>query len=257
MDDKSELKYSRVRERIMGLLTDLNVGDVIPPERVLAADSNVSRLTVRRAVDGLVRDGYLTRRQGSGTFVARPTITQSPSAASFSIGMRERGLTPTTQVLSATREEAGPQLSWRLHIAPSEKVLVIKRLRLADGEPVAIATTHLIDSQVPDFPDEELAGQSLYAILSDRYGIEVAGGRQTVEPTVTRPAERDLLQVPPYAPAFLFRTSTHTADGTIVEFTRTLFRGDRYLITAELDLSPRTSEDLRHLTGGVVATPLE
>lgn len=250
-------KYDRVREWISGLLEDLNVGDLIPPERVLAQDSGVSRLTVRRAVDDLVNAGLLVRKQGSGTYVARPRIAQAASASSFSIGMRQRGLTPFTRVLTVHREEAGPQLAWRLHVAPSEQILVIKRLRLADDDPVALATTHLVAGTVPDFPADELERRSLYQILAETYSVQVTGGHQTVEPTVTSPEERDLLQVPPYAPAFLFRTTTHAADGTIVEFTRTLFRGDRFVLTAELDIAARPEEDLGHLQGGASATLLE
>ncbi|NED97845.1 GntR family transcriptional regulator [Phytoactinopolyspora alkaliphila] len=250
-------KYSMVRERIMGLLEDLNVGDPIPPERVLTEDCNVSRLTVRRAVDDLVRDGYLTRRQGSGTYVARPTITQAPTAASFSLGMRQRGLTPATRVLSVEHREAGARLSWRLHVSPSEQVMVIRRLRLADDEPVAVATTHLAESLTPDFPADELEQRSLYEVIEDRYGLKVTGGTQTVEPTVTNPAETDVLKVPPYAPAFLFRTTTHTADGVVVEFTRTVFRGDRYMISATLDISAAPHEDLSYLDQGARAPLLE
>ena len=250
-------KYRQVRERISGMLEDLNVGDLIPPERVLAEDSKVSRLTVRRAVDDLVRDGVLTRKQGSGTYVARPTLKQSPNASSFSISMLQRGLTPSTVVLGVETMEAGPQLSWRLHVAPSEPVLVIRRLRLADGEPVAVAKTHLVAEMVPDFPTEDLERRSLYEILADRYQVKVSGGRQTVEPTATSNEERELLQGPPYAPSFLFRTTTHTPDGVTVEFTRTLFRGDRYVLSADLDIAAAPEEDLSHLDKGVSGELLE
>lgn len=249
MDRQKGHKYNLVRERINSLLQDLNVGDMIPPERVLAEDSNVSRLTVRRAVDDLVADGILTRRQGSGTYVARPTITQSPTASSFSISMRQRGLTPATVVLDVEQQEAGPQLSWRLHVAPAEALLVVRRLRLADEEPVAVSTTHLVAAKVPDFPAEELQRRSLYEVLAERYGLVVSGGRQTVEPTVTSPAETELLGVPPYAPSFLFRTTTHTEHGEVVEFTRTIFRGDRYLLSAELDMATASRLDLGVLPG--------
>ncbi|WP_162448254.1 GntR family transcriptional regulator [Phytoactinopolyspora mesophila] len=246
-----------VRDRIMSLLENLNVGDPIPPERALGEDCGVSRLTVRRAVDDLVRDGYLTRRQGSGTYVARPTVVQSPTASSFSVGLRRRGLTPATRVLSADRADAGVRLGWRLQIAPSDQVLVIRRLRLADGEPMAIATTHLPDEMVPGLQVDELETRSLYEVLEDQYGLKVSAGTQTVEPTVVSPAESTELQVPPYSPAFLFRTITRTGEGVPVEFTQTLFRGDRYMITAELDLTTTPHEDLGHPHGLASAGLLE
>jgi GntR family transcriptional regulator len=242
-------KHNMVRERIMSLLEDLNVGDPIPPERVLEEDCGVSRLTVRRAVDDLVRDGHLIRRQGSGTYVARPTVTQSPTSSSFSLGLRQRGITPSTRVVDVEHSDAGVRLSWRLQIAPSDPVTTIRRLRLADGDPIAIATTSLPDALIPHLPTAELEEKSLYRLLADNYDLRVTSGTQTVEPTVVSPSESTLLEVPPYSPAFLFRTTTRAADGTPVEFTQTLFRGDRYMITSELDLTATPEEDLGHPHG--------
>lgn len=236
-------KHDMVRERIMIMLESLNVGDPIPPERVLVEDCKVSRLTVRRAVDDLVREGLLTRRQGSGTYVARPTVTQSPTASSFSLDLRRRGLMPANQIVAVERADAGAQLSWRLQVAPSDQVLVIRRLRLADGEPMAVSTTYLPDALVPDLPVDELEQRSLYRVLEDRYGLKVCAGIQTVQPTVTSPQEAEVLKVPSYSPAFLFRTTTRTGDGAVVEFTRAVYRGDRYMITAELDLGSTQDDD--------------
>jgi GntR family transcriptional regulator len=250
-------KHDMVRERIMTMLESLNVGDPIPPERVLVEDCKVSRLTVRRAVDDLVREGLLTRRQGSGTYVARPTITQSPTASSFSLDLRRRGLTPVNQIIGVDRTDAGAQLSWRLQVAPSDQVLVIRRLRLADGEPMAVATTYLPDVLVPDLPVDELEHRSLYRVLEDRYGLKVCGGTQTVQPTVTNPQEAAVLKVPSYTPAFLFRTTTRTGDGVTVEFTQAVFRGDRYLITAELDLGSTQDDDPSHPRALRRTVPLE
>jgi GntR family transcriptional regulator len=242
-------KHNMVRERIMSLLEDLNVGDPIPPERVLEEDCGVSRLTVRRAVDDLVRDGHLIRKQGSGTYVARPTITQSPTASSFSMGLRRRGITPSTRVVGVERSDAGVRMSWRLQIAPSDTIVAIRRLRLADGDPIALATTTLPDALVPGLPAEELEEKSLYQLLSDRYGLKVVAGAQTIEPTVLSQEESAVLDAPPYSPAFLFRTATRTSDGVPIEFTQTLFRGDRYMITSELDLTSTPEEDLGHPRG--------
>lgn len=250
-------KHDMVRERIMIMLESLNVGDPIPPERVLVEECNVSRLTVRRAVDDLVQEGLLTRRHGSGTYVARPTITQSPTASSFSVDLLRRGLTPVSRVIGVDQTDAGARLSWRLEVVPSDRVVIVRRLRLAGGEPMAIATTYLPAALVPDLPVDELEQRSLYRVLEERYGLKVSAGTQTVQPTVTSPEETAMLKVPPYSPAFLFRTTTRTGDGTVVEFTQTVFRGDRYLITAELDLATTPEDDMGDPRGLRRTRPLE
>jgi GntR family transcriptional regulator len=120
-----------------------------------------------------------------------------------------------------------------LHVSPSEEILVIKRLRLADGETMAIETLHLPKPLVPDLEAKDLGG-SFYELYRDRYGIMIASGTQAIEPTVTNAEESDALGVPLHSPAFLFeRTSRDESDRT-VEFVHSVYRGDRYRIVTEL-----------------------
>src|SRR6187431_360564 len=111
-------KQSQTRERVIDLMERLGVGNAIPSERQLSVDLGVSRLTVRAALDELVREGYLVRRPGSKT-------------------------------LSLTVTTAGAYLGRCLHVSPSERIVVVKRLRLADGETMAIETLHVRESLVP------------------------------------------------------------------------------------------------------------
>src|SRR6266576_1889616 len=136
-------KQSAARQHVLELIRQLGVGTAIPSERQLSADLGVSRLTVRAALDDLAREGYLVRRRGSGTYVQQPKIAQELTMTSFSEDMRRRGMVPGSRTLSLTRELAGARLGRLLHASPSEKILVIKRLRLADGETMAIETLHL------------------------------------------------------------------------------------------------------------------
>ena len=116
------------------------MGEAIPAERQLSADFGVSRLTVRAALDDLVREGYLVRRHGSGTFVSEPKIAQELTMTSFTDDMRSRGLNPASETLDLRTVPAGARLGRLLHVSPSEPVLVADRLRLADGESMAIET---------------------------------------------------------------------------------------------------------------------
>ncbi len=226
-------KQSHTRQQVFDLIQQLGVGTAIPSERQLSADLGVSRLTVRAALDDLAREGYLVRRRGSGTYVQHPKISQELTITSFSDDMRRRGMEPGSRTLSMTTILAGARLGRFLQVSPSEPILVIKRLRMADGETMAIETLHLPEGLVPGLTAKDLTG-SFYDLLRDRYGIHIVHGTQTIEPTVTNEEESAALGVPLHSPAFLFeRTSRDERDRT-VEFVHSVYRGDRYRIVTEL-----------------------
>src|SRR5918912_2196812 len=125
-------KQSQTREQVVDLIEQIGVGAAIPSERQLSIDLGVSRLTVRAALDELVREGYLERRRGSGTFVREPKIAQELTMTSFSEDMRRRGMRPASKTLSLTTTMAGGRPGRCLLVSPSEKNVVAQRLRLAD-----------------------------------------------------------------------------------------------------------------------------
>src|SRR3954454_21800120 len=136
-------KQSHTRQQILDLIETMQVGAAIPPERKLSTDLGVSRLTVRAALDQLEREGYLVRRRGSGTFVREPKIAQELTITSFSEDMQRRGMRPGSRTLSLEMTMAGAYLGRALHVSPSERIVVAKRLRMADGETMAIETLHV------------------------------------------------------------------------------------------------------------------
>ena len=111
-------KQEETRERVRDLIESLEVGQSIPAERQLASDLGVSRLTLRAALDDLVRDGYLDRRHGSGTYVTEPKIAQPLTLTSFSDDMRRRGMTPGSRTLELTTTTAGARLAHHLGVSP-------------------------------------------------------------------------------------------------------------------------------------------
>jgi GntR family transcriptional regulator len=238
-------KQRETRERVLDLIETLKVGDSIPSERQLAGDLGVSRLTVRAALDELVREGYLLRRRGAGTFVAEPKVAkEAMTITSFSEDMRTRGLTPGSRTLELQVVPAGARLGRILHVSPAEPVTIAKRLRLADGEPLAIELLHVRESLFPGLTALDLEEDSFYELLARRYGIEIAGGEQTVEPTVTDEEESETLGVPLHSPALLFERVTRNPSGEIVEFTVSIYRGDRYRIVSQLGLGGQPAQPL-------------
>jgi len=219
-------KQSATRQQVLDLIARLGIGTAIPSERQLSADLGVSRLTVRAALDALAREGYVVRRRGSGTYVQQPKIAQE-------LTMRRRGMTPGSRTLSMETELAGARLGRLLRVSPSEKILVIKRLRLADGETMAIEALHLPSALVPGLEAKDLGG-SFYELLRDRYGVDIASGTQAIEPTVTNEEESAALGVPLHSPAFLFERTSRDDEGRTVEYVQSVYRGDRYRIVTEL-----------------------
>ena len=227
-------KQALVRDEILGMLDELRVGDALPSERRLASDLGVSRPTLRAVIDELVREGLLLRRHGSGTYVAEPKIALPLTMTSFSEDMARRGMRPSSRVVAFECQSAGAKLGQRLQISPVDEVFVITRLRLADDETMAIEWLHAPVSLLPGLRPEELATHSFYELLRVRRGIVIASGTQTIEPTVTSPEEADLLSVPVHSPAFLFERTTQSEQGEVVEFVRSVYRGDRYRLVTEL-----------------------
>jgi GntR family transcriptional regulator len=245
-------KQREAREQVLELIETLEVGDAIPSERALSTNLGVSRLTLRAALDDLVREGYLIRRRGSGTFVAEPKVAKGMEITSFSDDMRSRGLTPGSTTLDFRTIPAGARLGRILHVSPSEPVLTVKRLRLADGEPMAVEQLHVPESLFPGLTARDLEESGFYDLVETRYEIEIVGGTQTVEPTVTDEEESKLLGVPLHSPALQFERVTRSALGAVVEFTSSTYRGDRYRLVSELGIGGRSTTPI-----GLSARPLE
>ena len=147
-------------------------------------------------------------------------------------------MVPASRTLDLRIAPAGAHLGRLLHVSPSEPVVIISRLRLADRETMAIETLHVRESLVPGLSSRDLERQSFYELLLDRYGIDIVGGLQTIEPTVTNETESEALGVPLHSPAFLFERTTRSSSGEIVEYVRSIYRGDRYKLVTELNRSP-------------------
>jgi len=227
-------KQDETRDRVLDLIESVIVGQPIPAERQLALDLGVSRLTLRAALDELVRDGYLDRRHGSGTYVTEPKIAQPLTLTSFSDDMRRRGMTPGSRTLELASTVAGARLAHRLEVSPEARLIRVKRLRLADSKPMAMEVLYVPEVLVPGLTRSDFEDHSFYELLRERYGITIASGTQSIEPTVTNEEESEVLGVPLHTPAFLFERTTVSESGRIVEFVRSIYRGDRYRLVAEL-----------------------
>ncbi|WP_273888904.1 GntR family transcriptional regulator [Rubrobacter naiadicus] len=229
-------KYHQLKEIIREMVEqeELKEGEMIPSERELCERFGISRMTVRQAVMELVNEGVLYREQGRGTFVAARKV-QQPTArlTSFTQDMRERGMEPSSEVLEVEVEEAGLLVARRLGVEEGERVIRLRRLRLADGEPMALETSHLLYEVAKGVLGRDLAGRSLYEELSAA-GVEISRAEQSYEAVPVSEEEAALLGVEPGSAALLIERVTYDAGERPFEYVRSTYRGDRYRITATL-----------------------
>ncbi|MCD6291233.1 MAG: GntR family transcriptional regulator [Anaerolineae bacterium] len=220
--------YHQIRENLRDLIESgrLEPGAALPPERELAEQYGVSRLTVRQAISELVRDGLLIRQHGVGTFVAPPKLSQvQPVALSFTQRMIQAGHTPASRVLSCEIAPASHNVARHLDIPPGAPVIRLARVRLADGQPVMLEITHLPADRFPGLVDEDFRTQSLYTILATRYQVTIAEAIQTMEPVALTAYEAEQLHAQEGSAALFVEVTASSPEGWVAEYSRAVVRG--------------------------------
>lgn len=230
--------YLRLRRRLEHLIStgQLKSGDALPAERELAEFAGISRVTVRKAVDDLVKDGLLSRRRGSGTFVAKPVsrVEQTLSRlTSFTEDMARRGLVTRSEWLRRGVFLPSPEEMMILGLGVGGRVARVERLRFGDNLPLAIERASISHEFLPAPEDLET---SLYLEL-DKVGARPVRAIQRISATNIKEEEAALLGVPVGSAGLAIERLGYLASGRVVELTRSLYRGDAYDFVAELSLS--------------------
>lgn len=232
-------KYYGVKRQLLLLTQSMPPGSPVPPERELAQRYGTSRTTVRQALAELVVEGRLLRMQGKGTFVAKPKVAQVLELASYTARMRTHGLHPETRVLDIGYVTADEELAERLGIRPGGQALRIHRLRLADGEPMSVDTSHLPARRFPGLRKQLTQHPSLYETLADAHGVVLAEAEETIETVLAEPHDARLLGVDTGLPLLLLSRHAFDINGNPVEWAQSLYRGDRYKFVTRLRRNPR------------------
>ncbi|HEX3811356.1 MAG TPA: GntR family transcriptional regulator [Mycobacteriales bacterium] len=203
-------------------------GSKIPAERELAAGFEVSRQTVRDALDELERAGLITRRHGSGTYVAARRLEQS-LLGHFSIveSLRSAGAVVGTKVLSQRVVPALPAIARDLGLRSGTRVVELERLRTAQGELFMLERTWMPARLLPGIAESDVANDGLYATLRDKYGIVLVRAVESFEPVILRPDEAAALEDEPGQPALMLLRTTYDSADRPIETARAILRADR------------------------------
>ncbi len=221
---------------------DLKPDDQLPTESDLAQTYEVSKITVRQALRELADMGYVRREQGRGTFVARTRLELGPrELTSFTEEMRRHGLTAETRVLEAGVMPADDTMAETLAVPARADIFVLKRLRIADGQPIGIQTAYIPLELAPGLPGEPMENASLYEILHLKYGRRPSHARETHSAVLMEAEDAELLGVQPGSAALTGERTTYLETGQPLEFVRSIMRGDRYRIVLDLAAEPRGS----------------
>jgi GntR family transcriptional regulator len=229
--------HAQIEDRLAEAISagELQAGDRLPPERELAEDIGVSRMTLRQALDSLERRGMVVRARGrrGGTFVAEPKIERDMTRlAGLTEQLRRQGREAGARVLSAREGPCGQRTAAALGLSSGDRVVEVVRLRLSDGAPLALERSLFSAELFRGLLNFPLDG-SLYELIESRFGQIPWRAVERIEPVVADHAEAAALGVKPGAPLLLVERTAYNAHGVALEFARDLFRGDRTRILLE------------------------
>jgi GntR family transcriptional regulator len=233
LDGRSNLPLYQQLQRALKSAIDARIlapNDALPAERDLAADFAVSRITVRKALDGLVAEGLLLRRQGAGNFVSARVEKNFAMLTSFSEDMRARGRTPRSSWLKRSEGTVNPEEALALRLSPGTPVYRFHRLRYADETPMSIEVATLAASALPSL---DVVGESLYEAL-ERHGQRPVRALQRLRAVLLTHEQAGLLKARAGDAGLLVERLGSLRDGRAVEFSQSYYRGDMYDFVAEL-----------------------
>lgn len=209
---------------------ELTAGQALPSERELSKLLDLSRVTVRKAIAGLVGDGLLMQRQGAGTFVAERIVKSFSKLTSFTDDLRARGLDPTSRFLERSVGEVTPDEAMALNLSPGAQVVRYYRLRIADDMVLALERTVVPQSVLAD---PSLVENSLYEAFT-KLGLRPTRALQRLRAIAFDAEQARLMNLAEGSPGLFIERRTFLDDGRIVEYTRSFYRGDAYDFVAEL-----------------------
>lgn len=229
--------YYQLKELLKEDIKTMDVGDPIPTEQELCKHFAISRPTVRQAIAELVSEGYLRRSKGKGTFIAQPKIDQDFLLVleSFNREMREKGLAPSTEVLTLEVITVGEDtISQNLQLNSGESVVYIRRLRYVGDWPMVLVSSFVPYKKVPGLENRDLERESLYELIEHVYGLSIGRAVRSLEAVLADEEEAHQLDLSLGAAIQYIETRAYLTDGTPIEYSEAWYRGELTRFTFEL-----------------------
>lgn len=225
--------YQQLQRALRQAITQhvLEPDDALPAERDMAEEFAISRITVRKALDGLVSEGLLVRRQGAGTFVAARVEKNFSKLTSFTEDMATRGRSVNSVWLSRARGSVNPDEAMAMGLSPGTQVYRFNRIRYADGVTMALEYSTI---RIDALPSTDAVDASLYQAL-EKTGYRPVRALQRLRAVLFTEEQAELLGVKPRDAGLLIERRGYLADGQAVELTQSYYRGDAYDFVAELN----------------------
>lgn len=222
--------HSAVKESIMEMIKngDYHPNTKLPTEAEFCKSFDVSRTTVRTALQQLTVEGYVYRIQGKGTFVSENKVRQTLSTTvdNFSEQMMMQGKNPSTKVFSLTVIEASNTLAKLFNLDIGEPINKLVRVRYVDALPLQYEISYLPWHKTPGL-DMKACETSLFRLLKNQFNIHIQKTIEHLELALADESIAEKLNIPNGSPGFSIETQTYTDDQTVIEYSKTYFRGDR------------------------------
>ncbi|WP_158282277.1 GntR family transcriptional regulator [Salipaludibacillus keqinensis] len=229
---------SILKKEIIGGLYE--PGDKLPTEKELTSRFDISRMTLRQATNALVDEGYLKRLKGVGTIVQERKLEQSlTTLKSFTEDIIERGMIPSSKVLSFQKQKGTLQSIEKMGIQMKDDMWVTKRIRFADEHPIALETNIVSADLLPDL-NETVMNESLHDFIK-KNGYTMSRATTSIEASMPSELEKEYLDIQDISPVLTVERVTYLEDGKPIEWSISVNRSDRYRFSAELLAQPRTS----------------
>ncbi|MFS0779948.1 GntR family transcriptional regulator [Neobacillus sp. 3P2-tot-E-2] len=231
--------YYQLKELIKKEIEEgkLTPGEMIPSERDLGERFEISRPTVRQAINELVNEGILNRKKGLGTFVAKPKISQQflENLTSFQNEMKAKGLPYSTKVIEQKEVLSSPELESVFGEGYSSYIF-IKRLRYIKDNPVVVVSTYIPKQLAPDLINADLTNASLYETLQLNYNLKIQRAQRVMEAVVASDEDAKWLELEKVSAAMFIKTTGFLEDNRIFEYSLARYRGDLTNFTVNLSI---------------------
>jgi GntR family transcriptional regulator len=229
-------QYRQIEQALRERISSLQPGERVPSDAELCLEFGVSRMTARHAMERLAEDGLVRREPGRGSFVARPPAHRRANRLmTVTHEMTRAGRVPSSRVLIQVLRPSSPSEASSLGIAVHEPVVHLRRLRLADGEPIAIESTVLIGATAPAVMAADLANGSLHETLRQA-GFVLRRGSGTISAAAASGGDARLLAIRPADPLLVEQRVIEDAQGRRIEATESRYAAARYALEVRFDV---------------------